>query len=433
MDEIALLKKQSVFQKLFHLFRKRYEGLGRIGGSVSLAKFSKAEIQELSGFTGISFQELQRKSSITLLQFEKSLPGTRFRDHSLLQLLEAFYGEELLNRQQQKSLQVEKDQHFIQQMKQKFSSIHWYVDWMAERTTTTSWLWRIVDEDKKEMKSLLAFIQRAFHFIHLQEGAITRLPFVAQATTGDPHGLDRSHIRGRMLLHALRVHQQYLGNEVLYSYSLEDENELLGLYGILRDDLWSFVTCQNLLAEINGVIHPVWKAACESSTVLNLPMKEVLKVTCVFPASGSTVWVLENSGVASTIMELNPTQPIICTHGQLRLAGWKLLDSLVAEGFRIQYSGDLDPEGIVIADKIKRKYGNSVSFWYMDSCTYIQGVNLLIKEGYSSDMKLAENRIDKLKSITSSELKELVDMMKQKKVAVYQESFINKLIPGIVS
>lgn len=434
-----------MFQKLFRLFRKRYEGLGRIGGSVNLSKFSEAELQELSGFTGIPLQVLQKKQSITLLQFERSLKGTRFRDHSLLQLLKAFYGEALLDRKQQKSLQDVKDQHFIQQMRQQFSSIEWYIDWLEERSVSTNWVWRIADRDERKMIDLLAFLQETFHFLQVQEGSMSRLPIVAQAITGDPHGLDRSHLRGRLLLHALRVHQQFLGNETRYSSSSEDENELLSLYGVLKDDLWSFVTCQNLLAKVKGNDHPVWRAASDSETILNIPLKEILKIDCVIPKSGSTVWILENSSVASTVMGLNPSLPIICTHGQLRLAGWKLLDYLVAEGTHIHYSGDLDPEGILIADKVKRKYGEAVSFWCMDAFTYLEGIEH--KDGFldisnekkenSSDsleepvfsmQNLAENRLTKLKSVTSRELKELAGEMIDKKVAVYQESFIQKLI-----
>ena len=53
-------------------------------------------------------------------------------------------------------------------------------------------------------------------------------------------------------------------------------------------------------------------------------------------------------------MDAHPTAPIICTHGQLRMASWRLLDLLDFD-IEMYYSGDLDPEGLRIAQNIDRK------------------------------------------------------------------------------
>ena len=42
----------------------------------------------------------------------------------------------------------------------------------------------------------------------------------------------------------------------------------------------------------------------------------------------------------------------MCTYGQVRLSGIILLNLLIESGLKIYYSGDLDPEGIQIADKL---------------------------------------------------------------------------------
>ncbi|WP_445492526.1 DUF2399 domain-containing protein [Niallia sp. 03133] len=80
-------------------------------------------------------------------------------------------------------------------------------------------------------------------------------------------------------------------------------------------------------------------------------MKELAKVTEALPATGNKVWIVENSSVCSTIMDTVSDAPIICTHGQLRAASWRLLDLLTDAHCTLYYSGDLDPEGILIADR----------------------------------------------------------------------------------
>ena len=98
----------------------------------------------------------------------------------------------------------------------------------------------------------------------------------------------------------------------------------------MRDDLWSFVSCRGFLAEGEMGIHPVWKAAVETGSVLNVPMKELLKLKKCLACERKKVWIVENSSVCSTIVDEVPVAPVICTHGQFRAASWVLLDLLVA-------------------------------------------------------------------------------------------------------
>ena len=49
----------------------------------------------------------------------------------------------------------------------------------------------------------------------------------------------------------------------------------------------------------------------------------------------------------------------MCMNGQPRLTGLMLLDLLEKSGTTIYYSGDLDPEGILIAQKLADYYRES--------------------------------------------------------------------------
>lgn len=51
----------------------------------------------------------------------------------------------------------------------------------------------------------------------------------------------------------------------------------------------------------------------------------------------------------------------MCMNGQPRLAGLMVLELLAKSGTRVYYAGDLDPEGILIAQKLSRYYKRRIS------------------------------------------------------------------------
>jgi len=67
-----------------------------------------------------------------------------------------------------------------------------------------------------------------------------------------------------------------------------------------------------------------------------------------------------------------------------------LLDKIAESGAEIYYSGDLDPEGIMIADKLKQRYGDQFHLWRFDEKDY---------EKIQSKVKPSDQKIKKLDKI----------------------------------
>nr|WP_052455739.1 TIGR02679 domain-containing protein [Bhargavaea cecembensis] len=157
----------------------------------------------------------------------------------------------------------------------------------------------------------------------LAKGHTELLSLFAQKTTGNPHGFDGNQIDGRLLTHCLYVRSVTDGAEDTgMPRSSEDLNELYAAFGLARDDLWSFVTCRGLIGHTAAGVHPLWKAAADTGSVLNVPLKMLGGLTAITPAAGRDVWIVENSGVCSALVDLVPDVPVICTHGQFRTAAW---------------------------------------------------------------------------------------------------------------
>lgn len=63
----------------------------------------------------------------------------------------------------------------------------------------------------------------------------------------------------------------------------------------------------------------------------------------------------------------------------------------------LYYSGDLDPEGIVIANRLKKRYQDRIVLWNMDIDAY----------KFSVSNKDILNRLSKLENVSLPEWKEL--------------------------
>ncbi|MED4228726.1 TIGR02679 family protein [Neobacillus cucumis] len=419
---VQILREEAGFHKLFKLFKDKYRSLGRIGGTVSTRSFTKKEMESIAGFLGQSADWLLEKGKISLLDFEQELTQTVFSGYSLLQLLEEVLEETIVTKQEENHLEKQKDQNFFQQLRLEYPEGSWWWDWIESKPPEARWIWSLYKQNPLDFFEKVTMVFKAFQETPSVTGKFERLPLFAQRTTGNPHYFDNGSLAGKLLIYCMYVDQQLKGlREAGVPTATEELNELLSSYGLMRDDLWSFVSCRGFFAKGEMGTHPVWVGAAETETVLNVPIKELLKLKEVWPVKGNKVWIVENSSVCSTIVDEVPGAPIICTHGQFRAASWVLLNYLVESGCVLYYSGDLDPEGITMAQRLKDRFPNQVIFWRMDTASYLESIS---DEDISS-------RLSKMQTITSSELVEVANALMERKKAGYQEGLVQSLIKDI--
>lgn len=420
-DRIETLRKEPAIMKLFMLFKKKYYSLGRVGGAVDVTSFSAKDIEAIAGLLGESPDHLQEKGKVSLLAFEKSLLKTVFADYSFTGLLEEVLQQTLLTKTAEEAKKQSAEDHFFRSLHLSLPEGSWWWEWIYSKQPDARWIWNLYKQNEAALLTKLSTVFHAFQKLP-QSGSYERLPLFAQRTTGNPHFFDYNETTGKLFCHCLSVNQQLKGlGKAGLPKTTEELNELLSSYGLMRDDLWSFVTCRGFLAKEDQDIHPVWQEAVKADVVLNMPIKTLLNIKMAWPAKGNTAWIVENSSVCSAIMDAVPGAPVICTHGQVRTAGWMLLDLLVQSGCSLFYSGDMDPEGLTIAQRLKDRYKEQLTFWRMDEIDYLQALS---EEDISA-------RLAKVQSITSPELKKVADTMGIKRKASYQEGLMNKLIQDL--
>ena len=91
--------------------KKKYESLGRIGGTISVSSFSAEEKEAIASFFG------KEMSRVSLAAFEQQLANTRFAGISLVELLSCYFGEPLVTKkEQQQEIEREKEAYFTRLM-----------------------------------------------------------------------------------------------------------------------------------------------------------------------------------------------------------------------------------------------------------------------------------------------------------------------------
>ncbi|WP_368646229.1 TIGR02679 family protein [Alkalibacterium putridalgicola] len=422
-DAVKFFKSNKVYGKLFRSFKKKYESLGRVGGGVSLASYSEEELFELATFLGMRSDKMLEKRHVTLTQFEKQLLKYKFEVDDLKTLLEAYFDEPMISNKERLENEAENKQAFFVEL---LSDNPWITDWLnylEVKSSDTYWIHRLMDTSYETFKAYTASLNRSIE--SLPDTPI-RLPVFAQKITGQPHAFDRNKELGRLLIHLLAYKQSLPLKEPLQVPSTsEDITELLLTYNILRDDITNYVTMANILAETTSDKEKVWKVACATHSVLNVPIRELLDVQALYPNNGkdeaaTDVWIVENSGIFSSLLDEVPNIPLVCTHGQFKLSAWKSFDLLVAEGCLLHYASDLDPEGLGMSYRLLMRYPNSVKLWKMDVESYDKAV--------SEDENLSDNRLNQLNIIEHPSLDSLKKAMLHKKSPGYQEALLDEMV-----
>lgn len=414
-------KSEPVYDKLFKAFRKKYESLGRIGGTVSVKEFSKTELEELGKFFGLPGERLEMKGSVSLGAFEKQIEHTRFSSIQLKPLLDAYFGETIISKKEQKLVKEANLRQFLNNQQKQYPRLASWITYLLEQKREGRWILQIAEKDPTHFESLLESLNRAI--LYLPQRA-ERLPMFSQRMTGDPHAFDIQTDLGRMLIHVLTIYRaETTGeSEIEIPTSTEGVNQVLEYYQIYRDDLLNFVTCANLVAQTDEGDHPVWVAAAKQKTVQIVPLRELIPLDSTRPVKGNVVWVVENSGVCATLLDYEPDISIICTNGQFTLATLMLMDTLAKSGNVLYYAGDFDPEGLGMAQRLLERYSDSVCLWHMDKAAYHQTKPI---------NELSQERLEKLKRINHEDLIEVAEEMQQIKKAGYQEALVEWMLDDI--
>lgn len=419
LKEALVYFKQPGFQRLFKGFQKRYISLGRVGGSVTLHSLSEEERDVLEGF----FQtDCHHKKSLTVSveKMEKALLKTRFAGVSFEEIFHGYFPKDLISKRQQEEMRkIQEQEHFLKMVEgyEDTKAGQWFLRMLEEKDGAYFLLHQ--DELKNTAWTLenIPYLLKALEMLPVWKGEKQRLPVFASAVTGNPHYFDETNKMFRYLLYGICgvCNIPYPKNQ-----NAEIKAELLYKTGILKDDISSNVTCIGIRGYLlSGKLHKGIEGFLEQGEMVQLNLQHLGNLKSVHSV-GNVVYVVENPSVFQKLAEETKGKAcVVCSNGQLRLAVLVLLDLLAESGSRILYSGDFDPEGLMIAQKLKHRYQEKLQFWHYECEDYTKAKSM---------EEISEKRLRQLENITCVELQELILYMKKEKLAGYQENIWQEFV-----
>ncbi len=422
MEEcLRYFKERPVFREVFEKLKEKYEGLGRFGGTIQLKNLKEDEKVQLGGFLQ---KDYSRQKSITISYFamEKALAGSRFADFSWKEIVEAYFAEPLTVRKQEQMRQEQEKNEFFQWLLCEYCITSQEKEWLQQLTEERMPGYQIIikqyKENRNQLKKMIQTVLNACRRLPAMEDRIEQLPVFAARTTGNPHYFDEGTKEEQLFTSYLKYifcHEPVTGIS-----KTEQKGKLLYQAGIMRDDLWNFVLAYNLHGrKRDGQLHMGLEGFAQEKEPVQITLQTLGGLKDVW-SDMDIVYIIENPAVFSWLCRKYPDHTFLCGNGQMRLAVWVLLD-LLQEHASFLYAGDFDPEGLLIAQNLKLRYQEKLSFWNYRTDYFSK---------YLSDVVISENSLKKLDRVTVRELEEIKEEMRRRKRAVYQEAMLEEYVIG---
>lgn len=406
----AYFHNHEIMMKLARGFWEKYKKLEKFTGNVKLGSISEDEARQLSSFLRKNVK-CSDDVTVSFAQLDKSWAQSKFGKINLCDFLLHLHDGDLLSNKYIKQQKADLQKEIFDNILRKYKS------WEAQ-----TWLNMLLDNTirlpRKDMYTNEILLETVAKALDSLPKEYIKLPIFSNKVTGNPHSLDLNKEIGSLFIKAL----SHLSNKPIESS--EEKDHVLSEYMLFRDDIFNFVTVFGITAYVEGKEQIYCRMAAENYSVLNIPLRELLLYDKMLPIKLTTdkfpVYIVENSGVYSSVLDSLRDKkiqvPFICLHGQLKAASWKILEILHKNGAIFYYSGDYDPEGLLIAQQIKQRYEDTV-FWKYD-----------VKHYQNNSTEIPEKSLKKLDKLKYPSLIEIADKMKVYKTACYQEGLLDELI-----
>lgn len=416
-------KSNKGFARMLQKMKNKYTSFDReTPGNIIIENPTKEEKDAISGFMKKDYAR-NKTITISLKKFQERLNQTRFEGITIKELLENYYGKEIITQKQEKQQKVDQFNEYLTH------TINEYKETTAgqilekirqEKSDTYINLKTKYDKETTELKNSLKQACNCINNLPPKTEKL-RLPIYATKILNNPHGLDRKNLTGKLFITLLTEKEEINNNQKIKIRNSEDLSELYYKNNLLIDDVSNMVLCKNIIGCQGNKEHNGWKGFFDNNEAIQITLDNLSQIDNVQVKYNYAI-VVENPAVFMQIAQKigNKKIPLVCTYGQVKLSGIVLLKMLSKVCNKIYYSGDNDPEGIQIADKIKTKFKDKIQLIGFDTETYYKTI---------SNITISEERLKKLEHIENTELQDIVKTLQKEKRAAYEENKINKIFP----
>lgn len=422
----AYFKENQAYQRCFSEFEKKWKAYGRVTGIITLKHTSEEERRAISGILGRAFYEDTIRFSFA--EFEKGLQYTKFAPVDFEEILEAYFGRKMITTQKKRMEAESEKTEFFENVEDYLTEradpdsagISWLREMVSQKKYGYQTIIREYGRDREQTEKLLKTVGKALLLLENTQETEEEYPLAvfSAKVSGNPHYFDQGTTAGQLLVHGMCY-----AARTDYPVNAHQWRELLLSNGIVPDNISSIVHIYGLRLQIEGDWHPAYDAFCRRQEPCAVTMENLRELTAVQPTEDK-VYIVENEMVFSYLLKhlKQKNVTLLCTSGQLRSAAVKLMPFLLDSGAEIYYSGDTDPDGIRIADRLWRKYGDRIHVWRMSEEDYAKSL---------SKEEIGSISMKKLETVENPVLRRTANEVRKKKRAGYQENILKDLLEDI--
>lgn len=409
----SYFKNNRGYEKIFQQMREKWRSYGKISGNIIVNNPTSEEREAVKKFLGIVSDS--KKIKFKMLDFEKALKESKFNNIELLNLLEEYFQEKIIYQKEEKKLIEEKKIRFFENIREKLKIESIYSEEIEKLLDTIilekSYLFKY-GEDNFETEKMIFLSLKAVNYLKNLEERV-KIAILGAEIAKSPHYFDRGSAAGNFLIYLL-----CLLFDIEETKGAEDILEVYYKANIEVDSVSNYVACFGIRLYTKLGEHKAYREFIKDSEEYLVTLSNLSKIVKA-DSGNKRVFIVENQMVFSYLCECFKDRniSILCTSGQLKTAALILIDMLCEAGCKIYYSGDFDPEGIEIAEKLIQRNKNIVPW-----CFLKEDYRRTISENIISDERL--KKLDKIENIC---FKELIEEIKREKKAGYQELLLDKM------
>ena len=387
-----------------------------------LTGLSTGDKEDISSFLMKDFTS-EEEVRVSAKLFEKALLKSRFSSLTTLDIITRYFGIKLRTNKEKSEEDVGKRAEYLAELT-GYTDKAYIKEWLTGVFCTGAdgavVIARSYNADKNELKIILQKLIKAIPMLpYFQGGKKKELlaVFAAQAA-GNPHFFDDNTLAGNLLTAFLRDYFRF-GYEDDLSEA-ENRSKVLFKAGLIKDTLSNDVIAYGIRGRcVDGSLHQGMEGFLHQKEPVKLSLLTLANLEETFTNSiDRRVYIVENPAVFSILTSRFPEKSFICSYGQIRRAVFMLLD-LFNKNIVFSYAGDFDPEGLLIAEKLKKRYGDRLAFWKYEPDIYLK---------YMSEEKLTNQRIKKLDGVRDATLLKIAELMREEGRAAYQESMLEEYV-----
>ena len=391
--------KDKSLKLLFDTLKEKYIKTSKLTGIIKLTP-NEEEASKIGRFLGMHLKP-NEINIIKIKQIETSINKSKFEGTNLLHILSYLYGP-IITKEETKNKEEKLKENLLEELKNNYQNTK-IASWLEKNLKEKNFYSKVLTLLKHD-KSAIYNILNALLNLPYKENKYMNISIFSSEITKDPHYFDLESTHSHDFMYFLEI---YLNTKI--ENTRQSKIEALNMVGIYTDNISNFVITYNL----HGSIYLDNLASRGEVAILSL--NNINKLDVVFSLNKQVI-ILENPSLLDSMMTKKLDYAFIITSGNPNIACYTLLNKL--KDHKLYYHGDFDPEGLLIADKLAKKYSNLILIGYTKE----------LYEIARSNKKISLSRIKKLDLITNKELEAIKSELIKTGNPGYQEKIIHELL-----